>query len=126
MNFEQGLLIELESISGLENKVYPLIAKEGAETPFLIYRKTNLEPKKTLDGSITKYSAAYEIVLITESYEELQSMSVLLEAQLLSLLYRPIGITGPLIHNLSVRNVGDKFEFEPKYYRADYSLEINY
>lgn len=126
MTFEGALRTELSSISGLENKVFPIVAPKGENSPFVVYRKGNVKFAKALDGIQNKVEANYVIVIIGDTYASLQQIYDAVIDLLNGFLGRNIGIDGPLIKNVTVEVIGDQYEPDVEFFRSDIQLKVNY
>lgn len=51
-------------------KVYPLVADEGTTFPFIVYRRTGLQPTSTKDRYNYKEMASMEIIVAAENYTD--------------------------------------------------------
>lgn len=126
MNFEQALVAELNSVSGLPGKCFPLVSPKGTAGTFLVYRKQKMEHVKTLGGFLGKCSANYEIILVAKLYDDLQDLTDAVTDKFKSFLGRSIGTAGPLIENISINHNGDTYAVDAELYRADLAIEIKY
>ena len=54
----------------VNQKIFPLIANEGTTFPFIIYKRSGLEPATTKDRYVYKESVYVEVVIAAESYNE--------------------------------------------------------
>lgn len=126
MIFEEGLSIELGSIVDLTEKIFPIIAPQKTEQPFVIYKKDNVKFKKTFDGISNKAEAIYSLVLVEKDYAKLQRISSDVISKLLSLQGRPIAAIGPVIENITAEILGDKYEYELDNFRQDIQIKVNY
>ena len=126
MNFEKAMVIELNTVTSLSGKCFPLIAPKGSLAPFLVYRKTSIDHVKTLNGFSGKSKSTYEIFLLAQSYDDLQDMTDALTDKLKSFLGRVIGTGGPAIEDIGIKHNGDGYAIEAELYRADLTIDIKY
>ena len=54
-------------LNGIDN-VYPLVADEGTTYPFIIYRRSSLNPSNTKDRYNYKEVATVEILIAANNY----------------------------------------------------------
>ena len=54
----------------VNQKIFPLIANEGTTFPFIIYKRSGLEPATTKDRYVYKESVYVEVVIAAESCNE--------------------------------------------------------
>jgi hypothetical protein len=97
MDFEQALVYELNQITGLKDKVFPLGAKEGTEPPFVIYISSDGEGTYTLNGLIDDTQIECELHIIGKNYEEMKQFGLAVMEKVQAFFGRRIGIDGPLI-----------------------------
>ena len=73
-NFEVGKRLKnvLESdsqvVKYLKNKIFPIVANEGTNFPFLVYKRLSYTPESTKD--YTSETVQIEMTIISPSYEE--------------------------------------------------------
>src|SRR5689334_14622596 len=75
MNFEQALQIELNSITGIADKIFPLVATEGVKTPYLVYVSSEGVPEKYLDGYEGAKEVECELHILNDSYSGLKDVT---------------------------------------------------
>jgi hypothetical protein len=127
MNFEEGLVYELQSISGLEGKVFPLNATEGTNPPFVIYVSSEGEQLKSLDGTIEDLSdVTCEIHVVAETYEKLKSLLKAVIDKLQSFFGRPIGVDGVSIKSFSMTEPIEGSDEELDYKRSSFEIRVRY
>jgi len=129
MNFEQALATELETITGLSAKVFPLFAPDAAVTPFVVYRKANIRFPKVLDGFGDRIEGNYDILVLASNYPDLQTNSDLVIAKLKSMLFRTIGTAGPTIYDITITQNADTYDYRgdsKDVYIANINIEIKY
>lgn len=126
MNFNDSLETELKEISEFGNRVYPLIAQQKTEAPFLVYKKSSRKRVKTLGGITNKYETVYVLTVLSKSYSQLQDLSILATDKVWSFLGRAIGTGGPYIENVNVEETGDAYEIELELYRSDIQVTAKY
>ena len=59
---------DVSSIVG--NKVYPLVANQDTEYPFVVYRRENVIPTDTKDRYVFSFESNIEILAVSEDYDE--------------------------------------------------------
>lgn len=124
MDFEQGLRTELQSITGLNKKVFPLTVPEGTKAPYIVYGKSSTEFIKSLDGNSTTRSAVYDIDIVSDTYAQLQSTFAALKTKVFSFSGRTIGTTSIYVQDVTVETLVELFEEEIRWHRM--SLEIRF
>lgn len=126
MTFEEALRAELSSISGLSNKVFPLHAKEGITTPYIIYVSSEGIPDKTFEGYLDSKEVECEINIIHNSYSSMKSLTKSVLDKIRSFQGRYIGGYGPLIQNVSYEKPVELYENEVSLYRCLIDIKVRY
>jgi hypothetical protein len=94
MNFEEALKNELNSISNLANKVFPLTAIEGVKTPYLVYISNEGVPEKCLSGYFGPKEVNGELHILNDSYSGLKDITKQVISTIESFQNRIIGGAG--------------------------------
>ena len=127
MNFEEALVYELSSITGLEGRVFPLSATEGTNPPFVIYVSSEGEQLKSLNGYIDDINdVTCEIHVVAESYEKLKSLLKTVIEKLQSFFGRPIGVNGVTIKSFSYTEPTEGTEEDLDYKRSSFDIRVRY
>ncbi len=126
MNFEEALTTELESITGLENLVFPLNASEGLEPPFVVYISSGGEEIQDLGGFTGMYELTAEIHVIAKDYEELKSLEKQVTDKCKSFFGRSIGNGGPLIKSITIAEPMETHENDLGYDRVSFDIRVRY
>lgn len=53
----------------VENKIYPIDAKQGTTFPFIVIRRTNINAEYSKDGR-TKDTVGFSVIIVSDSYED--------------------------------------------------------
>src|SRR5690554_3769271 len=104
MNFERALIHELQTITELQNRVYPLEAPEATKhngVPYLVFVSSEGLPDKALDGFMASKEVRIELNILTESYKELKAITRKVVALIISFEGRTIGNDGPHVEEIS-------------------------
>ncbi len=126
MLFEPAMVAELESISGLSKKVYPLKADDGAKVPYVTYESSEGLPTKTTDGYQSGKSVEVELNVVAGSYSSLKSVTAAVIAKLISFEGRVIGNGGPFIQEITIRASHEFYDEKTKLRKSALSLEVYY
>jgi hypothetical protein len=124
MNFEEALMSELNSIIGLDNKIFPMSAKEGTKPPFIIYVSSEGLQDKTLDGYLTSKELDCEIHVIHSNYSKMKNLTKEVLSKLQTFYGRSIGIDGPFIKSLSYDKPTEVHEKEVGFYRSSFDINV--
>ncbi len=124
VDFEQGLNKELQTVSGLNKKVFPLAAPEGTKASYVTYSKSRTDIIKSLDGNSTTRSAVYDIDIICDTYAALQSLFSAVKAKLDSFIGRQIGTNSVFVQDVTFENILELYEQQIKWYRIN--LEVRF
>lgn len=52
------------------NKIYPLIANQGTTYPFIIYKRTGIEPVTSKDRFICSEVTSVDVIIASDRYDE--------------------------------------------------------
>lgn len=135
MDFEDALTTELVSISGLTDKVFPLVAKGKKKTgnptpivvPYLIYKSSEGLEEKSLTGyDLDIKRVDCEINIIHKSYDDMKILTRLVLAKVLSFQSRVIGTGGPYIQNVIYENPVELYEEKPDLNRCVINFEFHF
>ena len=114
----------LNSVDGLEDRVYPL---EGLKNtaPFAFYFQTTEDEEDTLEGPTGLMEAVFEVHIVAKTYASLVWLALSAKTALQALQ----GTThkGLLIERVTIRQASpDVKEMEVNLYRRPYRLQVNY
>jgi hypothetical protein len=110
MYFEEALKTELMSIDGLNNKVFPLTAIEGVETPYLVYISSEGLQEKYFDGYSGSKEVQAELHILSDEYPSLKDMTRQVISIVLSFQNRVIGGTdGVMVYDVSYEKPTEQF-----------------
>jgi hypothetical protein len=105
MYFEEALVVELGSISGLSNKVFPITAIEGTVAPYVVYVSSEGVAEKDLEGYDLLREIDCEIHIVSNSYAEMKSLTRSVISTIQSFQGRVIGGTdGVMIYDVTLDN----------------------
>lgn len=54
----------------VENKIYPLIANQGTTYPFIVYKRTGIEPLTSKDKFICNEITSVDVIIASDRYDE--------------------------------------------------------
>lgn len=126
MDLEQGLIAELSAITGLTNKVFPIMAAQGTLAPYLTYSLGSNNRENTLMGYDGLVQSQYQLDLYHSTYANLKALKKLVIANLKTYNQRNIGGTGPYIHQIDILNDFETYEDAVKLYKGVIEFNINY
>jgi hypothetical protein len=126
MDFEQALVFELQTIIGLDSKVFPQIAPENTLPPLIVYISSEGEPIMTLSGPSDMTELSCEIHLDTQTYEQLKSLSKATLDRVRSFFSRPIGENGPVIKSITVTEPIEDIDTATNYYKCSFDIRVRY
>jgi hypothetical protein len=126
MDFEQGLVHELQAIPSLAGKVYPQHAKENVQPPFVVYISSEGELIMTLSGPTEITELLCEIHIVAESYAQMKSITKSVIEIFHSFFQRSIGIDGPKIKSLGFFEPIEDIEENENYYKCSFDTRIRF
>ena len=126
MVFEEALRKELQTISVLANKVFPLNAIEGTKTPYIVYVSSEGLKYKTFDGFYDPKEIALELNVIHSSYGSMKSLTNEVINLLFTFENRVIGGEGGiLVKNLSYDMPIELYEHEVNLFRSVIEVRLH-
>jgi hypothetical protein len=126
MNFEEALCMELKTITGLEQKVFPQNAEENTEPPFVVYVSSGGEKVQTLAGYTDLTELSFEVHVITNSYEELKSYVETISSKIRSFFGRSIGTNGPYIKSVGFTEPNEDFQDNQSYHKSTFNVQVRF
>ncbi|AIQ54568.1 hypothetical protein [Paenibacillus sp. FSL R7-0331] len=125
MNFEQALVHELSSISGLSGKVYPGEAPEKV-IPYIVYLSSAGLKDKDLDGYKDSRRVPLELNIVATRYSDMKQFTESTIEKLISFERRVIGVDGPFISELTYEPPAELFEDAIKAFRSVIDVVVYY
>lgn len=125
MDIEQELRAELANISGLADRVYPLVAPEGTVPPYATYHLIKADRIKTLNGYGGSKYATYQIDIADDAYSGSKALreSVLARFENFT---GSIGGGGPYIESTKILAEFEKYEQESSLYHGMIECQFFY
>jgi hypothetical protein len=128
MNFEEALRVELGTLTGLSNKVFPLNATEGTKAPYVVYVSSEGLQVKTLQGYLGSKEVDCEINILHDSYANMKDLGKEVLAKIISFQGRHIGgllsKDGPFIQNVTYTKPMEIYEKEVALYRSVIDITV--
>lgn len=126
MSFEGALTYELNTISLIANKIFPLQATEGTSAPYVTYLKGDIRPLRTLTNTLPTFSGTYEINILSSKYSVLQTVYKAIFSKLVGMQGRKIGDNGPYMEEVAILNTPEMYEHEISLYRMIIEFKVTY
>jgi hypothetical protein len=126
MDFEQALVHELQAIAGLSGKVFPQSAVEDAEPPFVVYVSSEGEPIMALEGPTDMTELSCEIHVVSETYEQMKSITKAVLDRIKSFFQRIIGQDGPTIKSISHVEPIEDLDKNLNYHRSSFDIKVRF
>jgi len=107
---------ELNTITALGGRIYPLFAPEATKhngVPYLVYASSEGVRDKTLGGYLKSKEVRGELNIITERYSDLKAITKQVVALLISFEGRRIGTNGPFIEEVAYQMPMEFYESQP-------------
>lgn len=124
LNFEESLYYELQTITDLNNKVYPLNAPEDSNAPFAVYLSEEGKRDETLDGYLNSMEIRCDINILHNTYGELKNVTGQVINKCISFIGRKIGVNGPLVQNVTYDKSIEVYEADLLLYRALITISV--
>ncbi len=99
-SFEKALTTELDTITQLGNRVYPIAAPSKSPTPYVAYETSGRHELRALSGSLDAGELTCSLDIVGKSYSDMKATEALVRAKLKTFEGRVIGTGGPLIQSL--------------------------
>lgn len=126
MNIEEALTYELQEISGLSMKVFPLIAPEGIITPYCIYEMFNTDRIMSLNQFEDLIDIEFQIVIYHDTYKQAKELMDLIILKIKSFLLRNLANSNIYCQNVQIDNEFENFDFESRKYESSIDIQISY
>lgn len=126
MDLEQGLTVELSTITGLANKVFPILAEQGTLAPYLTYTLGSTDRTKTLVGHDGLVQSQYQLYLYHATYAGLKALKKLVITNLKTYDQRNIGGTGPYIQQVEIITDFETYEDAVKLFKGVIEFNVHY
>lgn len=130
MNFEAALAQELDTITDLGHRIYPL---SSPETPYdltksycIYVSSEGIRDKEVSDGYLSSRSVHAEINVIAPRYGDVKSVSASVIDLLIGFEQRQIGTDGPFIQEINYQMPMEFYEEAPKLYRCLIEFDVYY
>lgn len=126
-DFEQALVQELNSITALGGRIYPLFAPEATKhngVPYLIYASSEGLRDKTLGGYSDSKEVRGELNIIAERYADMKAITKKVVALLISFEGRQIGTGGPYIEEVTYQMPVELYEAQPGLHRCVIEFQV--
>nr|WP_312578223.1 hypothetical protein [Sedimentibacter sp.] len=111
---ELALEYEIETnIPELVGEIYPTNAPKSHEKPCLVYMRTKTDKVKTLEGYTGEQALSFMFSVIVKRYENMIALRDNIEALLLSMPKRTIGLEENIfIEDIDIEDINETYEFE--------------
>ena len=122
---EKALRYELNKVSELENKIFPMNAPEGKKPPYLVYI-TRKKPLKDLDG-VTEDRECYLILnILCSSYLEMKDITKKIEDIIIKFPLKSIGKENLYIQDIDITDISESYEEQLKLHRGIITFTVYY
>jgi len=125
MVVEEVLVTQLNTITVLNKKVYPLNAPENTVAPYLVYLQSGGREYEGLNEYTGTMNSSYELNILHSTYKQMKEVSALVIQKLKTLQGNSFG--GILIQRLSFdEDSPELYEAEVDLYRKIININITY
>lgn len=122
---EKALRYELNKVSELENKIFPMNAREGQKPPYLVYI-TRKKPLKDLDG-VTEDRECYLILnILCSSYSQMKELTKKIEDIIVKFPLKTIGEENLYIQDIDFSDITENYEEQLKLHRGIIPFTVYY
>lgn len=113
---ERALKYELSKIQDIQEKIFPLHAPEGMNSPYLCYSiKRNVI--KDLNGPTGDIQCNIMLNILCETYEKMKEVTKKVEELINTFQFRKLA-WGPYVEEISIDIIDEAFEYELKLNRG--------
>lgn len=64
-------LTQNDSVSGyVDSKVFPVVAEQGTEYPFIVYRRNNIQASQDTKDGVNEDAVDFEVIVVSDRYDE--------------------------------------------------------
>lgn len=122
---EKALKYELNKVSELKNRIFPMNAPEGQKPPYLVYI-TSKRLLKDLDG-VTENKECYLILnVLCSSYSQMKDISKKIEDIITKFQLRTIGEENLYIQDVDLSDITENYEEQLKLHRGIIPFTVYY
>lgn len=122
---EKALRCELNKVSEIENKIFPMNAPEGQKPPYLVYI-TKKKPLKDLDG-VTEDRECYLILnILCSSYSQMKDITKKIGDIIIKFPLKSIGNENLYIQDIDITDISESYEEQLKLHRGIITFTVYY
>lgn len=123
---EKQLVIKLGEVTGLTNRVFPLLTKQTQDVPYVVYERLQTERERGLSGHVGLVTVYFQLDVVEKSYTNLKTVSANVIAKLKTLQGLTLGEY--VIQSLTIDNEYEAVDDDndQKWYRSTIELKISY
>jgi hypothetical protein len=125
MSIETALTQELQSVTGLSNKVFPIVAPEGIEAPYCVYELNDINRVMSLRQFDGLADADFSISVYHNTYKQAKELMDLVLTKIKSFLFYSIGGTY-YCQNCKIENEIETYDYEPRKYQCQIDIQITF
>lgn len=131
MELEEAMIVELDAISRISGKVFPLAAprtdinNNPITAPYVTYKATYGMRVNSLDGYLNSRSVEVELNLVAPSYQTMKSITRSIMDIIIGFQSRIIGGNGPFVQEVIYEEPEELFEALPKLHRCEMRFTIH-
>ena len=122
---EKALRYELNKVSELENRIFPMNAPEGKKPPYLVYI-TRKRPLKDLDGVIEDRECYLILNILCSSYLEMKDITKKIEDIIIKFPLKSIGEENLYIQDIDITDISESYEEQLKLHRGIINFTVYY
>lgn len=120
---ESAIRTELNSIEEIQDKIYPHVAPEITNTPYVVYTNSGTELEQDLQGVTGSERVIFDINLYCKSYADLKNIGQKVQDKLLSCFQNDVG--GFFIQSVNLE-MRDLYDSAVDLHRTVFEFEIYY
>lgn len=122
---EKALRYELNKVSELENKIFPMNAPEGQKPPYLVYI-TRKKLLKDLDGATEDRECYLILNILCSSYSQMKYITKNIEDIIVKFPLKSIGEENLYIQDIDITDISESYEDQLKLHRGIIPFTVYY
>jgi hypothetical protein len=126
LKIEEAIYTELNAVTGLSGKVFPIVAQQNTITPYLTYAMTSTERNRTLSTPAGLVEAPYQIDIFHTKYSSLKVLIDLIIEEMKTWEQTNLGVTGPYIQCCTIGESLETFDDETNLYQGTIEIHLAY
>ena len=127
MQLEEAFKVELNGIYKLKNKVFPIMAQQEVELPFIVYDLMHSIREQVIStGADGEVEARYQFDFYAETFSELNSLKTSIISEMNTWNFANLGVTGPYVQQSEILDYSYSYNNNAKCHVGTIEFQIYY